>query len=172
MKEKKKEGILTTGIPSKAELEASPGFPSCEDLARGPIVVIECVQDIPCDPCEAACPRGAISVGNRITDLPVFHADKCDGCGSCIPICPGQAIFRVDMTYAEERATVSFPYEFLTIPKKGDTVQAVNRAGEVVSEADVLRVQNPKRFAHTAVITVLVPKDLAMEVRGIKRLKL
>jgi hypothetical protein len=76
------------------------------------------------------------------------------------------------MTYAEDRATVSFPYEFLTIPKKGDTVQAVNRAGEVVCEADVLRVQNPKSFAHTAVITVLVPKDLAMEVRSIERLKL
>jgi len=169
--EKKKQGVRTTGIPSKAELEASPGYPSREALATGPIVVIECVQDIPCDPCEAACPRGAIRVGNLITNLPVFYAKKCDGCGSCIPICPGQAIFRVDMTYSEERATVSFPYEFLPMPRKGDMVQAVNRAGEVVCEAEVLRVQNPRGFAHTAVITVAVAKDLAMEVRSMKRLK-
>jgi len=171
MAEKKKEGLRTTGIPSKAELEASPGYPSREALATGPIVVIECVQDIPCDPCEPACPRGAITVGNRITNLPIFYAKKCNGCGRCIPICPGQAIFRVDMTYSEEKATVSFPYEFLPMPKKRDTVQGVNRAGDVVCEAEVLRVQNPRGFAQTAVITLAVPKDLAMEVRGIKRLK-
>jgi Fe-S-cluster-containing hydrogenase component 2 len=169
--DKKKEGLRATGIPSKAELEASPGYPSPEALNRGPIVVIECVQDIPCDPCEPACPRGAIKVGSRITNLPVFYADKCDGCGMCIPICPGQAIFRVDLTYSADKATVSFPYEFLPLPKKGDIVQGVNRAGEVVCEAEVLRVQNPKRFAQTTVITVAVPKDLAMEVRSMKRLK-
>ena len=168
---KKKEGIRITGIPSKEELEASPGYPSQEALSRGPIVVIECVQDIPCNPCESACPKGAIKVGNPITQLPVFYPEECDGCGTCIPICPGQAIFRVDITYAEDKATVSFPYEYLPMPQKGDIVQGVNRAGEVVCEAEVLRVQKPKKFAQTAVITVAVPKDLAMEVRSIKRLK-
>jgi ferredoxin len=166
----RKKGILTTGIPSKEELEASPGYPSAEDLARkSPMVVIECVQDIPCNPCEAACPNGAIFVGNPITSLPVFYAEKCDACGRCIPICPGQAIFRVDMTYSEDKATVAFPYEFLPLPEKGDIVQGVNRAGEVVCEAEVLRVQRPKGFDHTAVITVVVPRDLAMEVRSMER---
>ena len=161
----KKVGVRTTGIPSKEELEASPGYPNHEALERGPIVVIECVQDIPCNPCEMACPKRAITVGNPITQLPVFYAEKCDGCGICIPI------FRVDITYAEDKATVSFPYEFLPMPKKGDMVQGVNRAGEAVCEAEVLRIQRPKKFNHTAVITVTVPKDLAMEVRSIKRLK-
>jgi ferredoxin len=165
----KAEGIRETGIPSKTELDASPGFPSPEDVARGPVIVIECVQDIPCDPCEAACPRGAIRVGDLITNLPVFYADKCNGCGTCIPICPGQAIFRLDMTYSEDEAAVSFPYEFLPLPKRTDIVRGVNRAGEVVCEATVLRVQRPKGFDHTAVITVAVPKDLAMEVRSMKR---
>jgi NADPH-dependent 2,4-dienoyl-CoA reductase/sulfur reductase-like enzyme/Fe-S-cluster-containing hydrogenase component 2 len=163
-------GILTTGIPSPEELEASPGYPSTEDLARGPIVVIECVQDIPCNPCEAACPNGAVFVGNPITNLPVFYAERCDACGRCVPICPGQAIFRVDMTYSNDKATVAFPYEFLPMPEKGDIVQGVNRAGEVVCEAEVLRVQRPKGFDHTAVVTIAVPKELAMEVRSMKRL--
>ena len=166
-----KEGIRTTGIPSKRELEASPGYPKADSLARGPIIIIECVQDIPCNPCEGACPSGAIKVGNPITNLPVFDVEKCDGCGTCIPICPGQAIFRVDMTYQTDKATVSFPYEFLPLPKKGDVVEAVDRAGDVICEAEVLRVQQPKGFDHTAVITVIVPKDLTMEVRSIKRAK-
>jgi Fe-S-cluster-containing hydrogenase component 2 len=168
---KTKSGIKTTGIPSREELEASPGYPKAEDLSKGPLVVIECVEDIPCNPCEGACPRGAIFVGTPITNLPVFYAEKCDACGRCIPLCPGQAIFRVDMTYSKEKATVSFPYEFLPLPKKGDPVKGVNRAGEVVCDARVLRVQNPKGFDHTAVITLTVPKGLVMEVRSIKSLK-
>jgi Fe-S-cluster-containing hydrogenase component 2 len=165
------EGIRKTGIPSKEELEASPGYPSSAALQKGPIVVIECVQDIPCNPCEMACPKGAIRVGNPITQLPVFDAEKCDGCGTCIPVCPGLAIFRVNATYSEDEATVSFPYEYLPMPKKGDLVAGVNRAGEVICKAEVLRVQKPKKYDHTAVITLVVPKHLAMEVRSMKRLK-
>ncbi len=168
--ESTQDGVLTTGIPSLAELEASPGYPSAEALARGPIVVIECVQDIPCNPCELVCPNNAIYIGEPITNLPVFVADECDACSQCIPICPGQAIFRVDMTYAEDRATVSFPYEFLPMPRAGDVVQGVNRAGEVICDAEVLRVQQPKSFDLTAVITLAVSKELAMEVRSMKRL--
>ena len=167
---KDKKGLKATGIPSKEELESSPGYPDRKALAKGPIVVIECVQDIPCNPCEPACPRGAILVGDPITKIPVFFADRCDGCGSCIPLCPGQAIFRVDMTYSEQKATVSFPYEFSPLPKKGDIVKGVNRVGEVMCDAEVLRVQKPKAFDHTAVITIAVPKGRAMEVRSMKRL--
>jgi len=169
-KPRRREGILATGIPSREELEASPGYPGTEDLVRGPMVVIECVQDIPCNPCEAVCPNGVIFVGNPITNLPVFHAEKCNACGRCIPICPGQAIFRVDMTYSQDKASVAFPYEFLPMPKKGDIVQGVNRAGEVVCKAEVLRVQRPQGFDRTAVITIVVPQDLAMEVRSMKHL--
>jgi Fe-S-cluster-containing hydrogenase component 2 len=165
-----KRGIRTTGIPSREELEASLGYPSAEDLATKPMVVIECVQDIPCNPCEAVCPSEAILVGNPITKLPVFYPERCDACGRCIPACPGQAIFSLDMTYAQDKAAVSFPYEFLPLPNKGDVVQGVNRAGEVVCDAKVLRVQYPKSFDHTVVITVAVPKDLAMEVRSMRRL--
>jgi len=86
------------------------------------------------------------------------------------PHLPGQAIFRVDMTYSKDKAAVAFPYEFLPMPEKGDIVQGVNRAGEMVCEAEVLRVQRPKGFDRTAVITVIVPKDLPMEVRSVKRL--
>ncbi len=167
----KKEGIRITGIPSKDELEASPGYPEPGDLARGPIAVIECVQDIPCNPCETACQKEAIKVGNPITRLPVFYPEKCDGCGNCIPGCPGQAIFRVDMTYDKDKATVSFPYEYIPLPNKGDMVQGVDRAGKTVCKARVLRVRKPGKFEGTTVITVVVPGEFAMEVRSMERLK-
>ena len=132
--------------------------------------MIECVQDIPCNPCDLVCGKSAIYVGDPITNLPVFVSDQCDACSQCIPICPGQAIFRVDMTYGPDTALVSFPYEFLPMPEKGDIVQAVNRAGEVVCDANVVRVQRPKSFDLTAVITIEVPKELGMVVRSMKRL--
>jgi Fe-S-cluster-containing hydrogenase component 2 len=102
--------------------------------------------------------------------LPVFIGDKCDACGLCIAACPGQAIFRVDATYSDTQATVSFPYEYLPLPQKGDVVSGVNRSGKVVCQAQVLRVQKPKGFDRTAVITIIVPKELVMVVRSIQRL--
>lgn len=88
-----REGIAYTGIPSLEELINSPGFPSEEEMKKRPIAVIECVQGIPCNPCETACPFGAIEVGEPITNLPRLLTDKCQGCGLCIPACPGLAIF-------------------------------------------------------------------------------
>ena len=36
------------------------GYPSKERLAKGPIVVIECPEEIPCNPCETICPKNVI----------------------------------------------------------------------------------------------------------------
>ena len=155
------------GVLSPEELAELPGMPSKERLEQGAVAVIECAQEIPCNPCEKACPTGAIRVGEPITNLPVLAADKCTGCGLCIPVCPGLAIFVVDMTYSDREATVQLPYEFLPLPEKGETVRALDREGRVVCPARVVKVLNPKKFDHTAVITIAVPKDQAMNVRNI-----
>jgi Fe-S-cluster-containing hydrogenase component 2 len=162
-------GVAYSGVPSEEELDRSPGYPSAEALARGPLAVIECVQKIPCDPCETVCPTGAISVGEPITNLPRLDASRCTGCGLCIPACPGQAIFRVDITHSTHEATLSFPYEFLPVPAKRDRVVAVDRAGVPVCEALVLRVAMPPAYDRTAVVTIVIPKEHAMRVRGIQR---
>ncbi len=160
--------LLSDGCFDAEELKQLPGFPSEERLARGPCVVIECAQRIPCDPCEAACRQGAIAIGGNITNLPTLDPAKCGGCGLCIAACPGQAIFVVDTTYSEARGTVQFPYERVPYPTVGDIVPGVNRAGDVVCEAEVLKVSVPAAFDRTAVITVAVPKALAMDVRTIR----
>jgi Fe-S-cluster-containing hydrogenase component 2 len=155
------------GVLSPDELAKLPGVPSAERLEQGAVAVIECAQEIPCNPCEEACPAGAIQVGEPITNLPVLASGQCTGCGLCIPICPGQAIFVVDMMYSDREATVQRPYEFLPLPGKGEIVTALDREGRAICPARVVDVRNPKKFDHTAVITIAVPKNQAMNVRNI-----
>lgn len=156
------------GVLSEEELERLPGVPSKKGRAAGPIVVIECAEEIPCNPCEPVCPKGAITVGEPITRLPVLDEERCDGCLACIAPCPGLAIFVVDETYSDREATVTLPYEFLPLPEKGERVEALNRRGEVVAEGTVVQVRTPKAFDRTALVTVVIPKELSMEVRHIR----
>jgi NAD-dependent dihydropyrimidine dehydrogenase PreA subunit len=39
---------------------------------------------------------------NQVKKMPVFYPEECDDCGNCIPICPGQAIFRTEIAYQNE----------------------------------------------------------------------
>jgi Predicted ATPase, RNase L inhibitor (RLI) homolog len=164
-------GLAVDGFPSNEELKNAPGYPSEERFKRGPVAVIECVQEIPCNPCEIACPRKAIQVGVPITNLPGLDEEKCTGCGVCVARCPGLAIFVVDKTHSDAEAAVSFPYEYLPLPREGDVVPAVNRAGDVVCKGTVLRVSNPKKNDRTAVVTIAVPTEMADDVRGMVRIR-
>ncbi len=137
----------------------------------GRVACIECVQEIPCNPCEAACRTGAITIGEQITDLPVLHGDKCTGCGICVAMCPGLAITIIDKTCSETEAVIEFPFEYLPLPAVGDVVEAVSRGGEVVCNGTVTSVRKPKAYAGTAVVGVAVPKEYADTVRSMKRLK-
>jgi len=161
--------LLQCGYVSKEELVKCPGFPSEERMAKGAVAVIECVQEIPCNPCEYACPQKAVVVGDNITNLPVLREDLCIGCGLCIACCPGLAIFVVNKAYSETEATVEFPYEYNNIPGVGETAEAVDRKGNVVCRAKVLSVRNPPSNDHTSVIKIAIPKEYADDVRGIKR---
>ena len=71
LKECKKNGVLT-----KEVLNQIPGYKmDAVRAAKGPVVVIECAENIPCNPCETSCPKGAISVGEPITNLPVVDPE-------------------------------------------------------------------------------------------------
>lgn len=162
--------ILQNGYPSLDELRQMGRFPSEERFRKGPVAVIECIQQIPCDPCEGACPFGAIHVGTPITNLPVLDENRCTGCGACISHCSGLAIFVVNKAYKPGMATVSFPHEYLPLPEKGQIVDAVDRAGSFVCKAEVIRISNGPANDHTPVITIAVPIEAADDVRGMKRL--
>ena len=108
-----------TGILSLTDLT----LPTNEQLKKG-VAIIECVQEIPCDPCIAICPVSAISMKD-INDIPKIDFNKCTACKRCVGICPGLAIFVIKIK--DDRALVTLPYEFLPIPKIGDNATALDR---------------------------------------------
>ncbi|MCH3963338.1 MAG: FAD-dependent oxidoreductase [Clostridium sp.] len=128
--------------------------------------VMECTQNIPCNPCQDVCPKGCITIGENITSLPIVDLDKtCIGCGMCVASCPGQAIFLVNEDFEEEYASVMIPYEFLPLPEKGEKGKALDRSGKVICEAEVIGVKAAKLFDHTNLLTIKVPRNMAMKAR-------
>ena len=165
-------GIIYDGYPSMDEIKEANGWPDEERFAKGPVAVVECVQQIPCNPCESACPLHAIHIGEPITNTPQVDREKCIGCGMCVAACPGLAIFLVDKSYSETEATVSFPFEYDPLPEAGAEIDALSRAGEYVCKGSVIKVMNPKKNDHTPVVTIAIPKEHADTVRTMRRLKL
>ena len=160
------DGVKYSGVLSVEEL--SSVLPSDERLARGPVAVFECVQEIPCNPCEKACPFGAVEVGEDITALPRLDEKLCIGCGVCISRCPGLAIFVVDATYSDSQSLVTMPYEYLPLPSPGDQVVALDRSGTPVCGGEVVKVDTGVRREGTAVVTIAVPKKFMQVVRSFR----
>jgi len=168
MPEKTEEGLdisvnlLTKGYLSDDEVTKYPGVVKKKGLHP----VIECSQNIPCDPCQDACRFNCIKVGNDITLLPqVDMGSECTGCGMCVASCSGQAIFLVNEDYDDRSASVTLPYEFLPLPRTGDSGFARGRSGERLCTAEVIDVKTSPAYDKTNLLTIRVPKDMAMKAR-------
>jgi len=158
-------------VPSLKEFQEFPGYPSLDRIKKDAVACIECIQEIPCDPCVAACPFEAININPHITSLPYLNENKCKGCGACIASCPGQAIFVLNYKYSSEKAAISFPYEYLPYPKVGGRFMGVNRKGEPVAEVEIVKVDKRANFDKTAVITIACDKKYINQIRSIERIK-
>ncbi len=157
--------LLEKGYVADDEIERYPGVTK----TKGIHPVIECTQNIPCNPCQDACPKGCISIGKNITSLPVVKGDvKCIGCGMCVASCSGQAIFLVEDDIGDGFGTVTLPYEFLPLPEIGATGIALGRDGKPVCKAEVLNIRSSKAFDHTNLLTMKVPADMVMKARFFK----
>ncbi|MDH7517236.1 MAG: 4Fe-4S binding protein [Candidatus Thermoplasmatota archaeon] len=146
-----------TGVLSLSDLR----LPSKKQLEKG-VAILECVQEIPCNPCVDTCPVNAISMKD-INAVPVNDYDKCTGCGKCVGVCPGLAIFVVKIK--DGKALITLPYEFLPVPVVGENVHVLDRTGKKRGFGLVKRVvKNGK----TMVVTVEVDEKLGMDVRNIR----
>lgn len=169
--EKTEEGIdistslLKNGYIADDEIERFPGVTH----RKGIHPVIECTQNIPCNPCQDACPKKCISIGANITSLPIAVPDAdCINCGMCVASCSGQAIFLVDEDCGDGTATVTLPYEFLPLPEVGAKGDALGRNGQKVCDAEVVQVKSMKAYDKTNLLTMRVPKEYAMKARFFK----
>lgn len=162
------QSLLHKGYMEDGEIERFPGAGAVHTVGIHP--VIECSQNIPCNPCQDACRFGCIQVGDHITNLPsVNQAAKCVGCGVCVANCSGQAIFLVDESIGDGAASVTLPYEFWPLPAVGDQGTALNRAGKPVCKAEIVNVRQAAAMDGTALLTMKVPKEYAMTARFFKK---
>ncbi|OGC42487.1 hypothetical protein A2Y85_04800 [candidate division WOR-3 bacterium RBG_13_43_14] len=141
--------------------------PSTQRRQKGPYVVIECPEKIPCDPCVDACPNKAISMNGSMIELPQIDYEKCTGCLLCIPRCPGLAVFVIDET-PEDHSIIYIPYELLPRPKRGDRVKALDREGREITDVTITKVIDSKKFDHCAIVGFTAPKKLIDKIRFIK----
>ncbi len=158
--------INKTGIPTMENIKSV--FPDEERINKGPVAVIECFQNIPCNPCSTACKRNAIMEMNDINNIPNINVENCNGCGLCVSVCPGLAIMVIDGSYSDEELLFRIPFEFLPLPKEGDIVKGLNRAGEYITDVSVVKVLNPPSFDKTPIISVAVPREFLYDFRNIK----
>ncbi|MFA5621342.1 MAG: 4Fe-4S dicluster domain-containing protein [Thermovirgaceae bacterium] len=145
-----------------------------EDLwltKKNGLVVIECPQRIPCNPCHTSCPTGAVKPFKDINDQPEIDYEKCTGCANCVAVCPGLACFVVDLTWSDEdKALMKLPYEMLPLPVEGEITDCLNRVGEAITRGKVIKVLEP--FSdRTRIVHVEVPRSLVMEIRAIRVVK-
>lgn len=154
--------------PGKTQKEEFPG------AETGVFPVLHCVQEIPCDPCTAVCPRDLIKIDPAdIRGLPSFLASEegkgCTGCEKCVAICPGLAVTLVDFRKDAEYPTVAIPYEFLKESiKAGDRVYVLDTEGAPLGNVEVAAVKAIKANDRTVIVKVRAPKEYAKKIAGIR----
>ena len=167
------EGIpLSASLLAKGYLEEDEisNFPGCEAGGSGFHPVVECTQNIPCNPCQDVCPKRCITVGDRITNLPVVHPEvECINCGLCVSACPGQAIFLVNEDLEPGYGAVSLPYEFRPLPAKGEKGTALDRSGKPVCPAEIVDVKITAPYDRTPILTMKVPANMTGKARFFAR---
>lgn len=165
------EKLYASGILDKERPGAVKPPQDLWEKKKNGLVIIECPQRIPCDPCHTSCPTGAVLPFEDINDTPKIDYAKCTGCGMCVAKCPGLACFVVDLTAGgQEEALIKLPYELLPRPQKGDTVDCLDRSGKVVAKGKVESVTEPWKDK-TLVVSVLIPKKEVMTIRAIRVVK-
>ena len=146
------------------------GCPSEKRARNGKaVVIIECFEEIPCNPCETVCPFGAIKVGEPITNIPVLNEAQCVGCGRCISVCPGLAISVLNYNYNENEAALTVPFEFLPLPENREEIIAVDIKGKYVAQGKIVRVIPQEKNNRTSLITFSFPRKFYKKVRFFRR---
>ncbi|HBZ66117.1 MAG TPA: ferredoxin [Bacteroidales bacterium] len=137
-----------------------PFLPTRERMEQKGFIQIDCLYGFACNPCEFACPHGAITKTSTST-VPHIDYDKCIGCMDCVYQCPGLAIFGYNL----KKDWLFLPIEYEAA--EGADVWLVDNNGRQLGEGvieKILRKPNKTNVARVRSIS-LRGEDL-VNVRG------
>ncbi|MBI9036176.1 MAG: FAD-dependent oxidoreductase [Bacteroidales bacterium] len=137
-----------------------PYKPTRERSEEKPYVVIDCLYGFACNPCQFACPHGAI-VKTASNTCPQIDFDKCIGCMKCVYQCPGLAIFG----YNEKKDWLFLPIEYEANEKA--EVFLVDNNGKKLGNGVIEKILRKENKTHIARVKSLdVHGENLMNVRG------
>ncbi len=137
-----------------------PYRPSDERFNAKPFVQIDCLYGFACNPCEFACPHGAITKTSTST-VPQLDFDKCIGCMDCVYQCPGLAIFG----YAPKKDWVFLPIEYFV--EENEEVYLVDNQGQKLGTGVIEKVLKKSNKTNIARVKALdIQGEDLLNVRG------
>ncbi len=140
------------------------------EIKEGVYPILNCVQEIPCNPCSTICPKNSILIEGSILNPPVYTGG-CIGCEMCVAVCPGTAITLVD--FRKETPIVTIPFEFDEgVLKVGGEVEVTDRLGNILGKAEVVGIRFAEKIKNLPVKTRLlklkVSPEIAEKVTGVR----
>ncbi len=141
-------------ILEKAEL------PKPERMMQKGFVAIDCLYGFACNPCEFACPHGAITKTSTST-VPAIDFEKCIGCMDCVYQCPGLAIFGYNL----KKDWLFLPIEYTA--EAGKEVYLVDNNGKILGEGLIEKIlKKPNKTDIARVKSTSIHGEELTNVRG------
>ena len=154
-----------------------PALPDTERMFEKPFVVIDCLYGFACNPCEFACPHGAI-VKTSTSSVPEMDYSKCTGCMACVYQCPGLAIFgynlKKDTLFLPIELDVTPPYEVFLVDNHGNKLGTgtVEKRMTKANKTHILRVKSETLHGEELLsVRGAIPVDEYPEPVKLKKLK-
>lgn len=137
-----------------------PMIPEKGRMEEKPFVLIDCLYGFACNPCEFACPHGAITKTSTST-VPQIDFEKCVGCMDCVYQCPGLAIFG----YSVKKDWLFLPIEY-SIPEKTE-VYIVDNQGSKLGRGIIEKIlKKPNKTDVARVKSLDLQGDDLIRARG------
>ncbi|MFA5814019.1 MAG: FAD-dependent oxidoreductase [Bacteroidales bacterium] len=137
-----------------------PDLPDSVRMNQKGFVQIDCLYGFACNPCEFACPHGAITKTSTST-VPEIDFDKCIGCMDCVYQCPGLAIFGYNL----KKDWLFLPIEY--VAEAGSELFLVDNNGKKLGTGMIDKIlKKPNKTDIARVRSLDIHGEELVNVRG------